>query len=53
MLAPMRWLKLTLITLGAMLLLASLAIAVVVITFDEADYRDALIRLVERRTAPA
>ena len=46
----MRWLKLTLITLGAMLLLASLAIAVVVITFDEADYRDALIRLVERRT---
>jgi len=46
----MRWLKLTLITLGGMLLLASLAIVVVVITFDEADYRDALIRLVERRT---
>jgi hypothetical protein len=43
-------LKLTLIALGESLVLASLAVAVVGITLDEADDRDALIRLVVRRS---
>jgi hypothetical protein len=46
-----RWLKFIRITLGGILVLASLANAVVAITVDGADYRDALVRLVEGRSA--